>query len=286
MTYTILSILLARLASKVFRLPAWVTPASAFNNTTSLPLLLLQSLEGVGSLKLIMRDEDSVSGAIARAQSYFLLCGVISKTIGYIVGPIMLTSDNAGNSNGEDQEGEDEDEEAQGQGQDQHHDPYDAAEADEDSPLLASGQGRKTSNSDMLSRLQRWSKIVFYVFPKRVKQNVLTSHDTPMADIAIACTLVGGVLGLVPQLHKAFFNSFEDGGIFNAWLTSSIKNLGKLFTTLQIFIVGCELGVGFEKMKKEEDRDANGNGTAKQSSNPSIRAILIIFLIRLVVWPA
>ncbi|KAL4882282.1 hypothetical protein BJY04DRAFT_187604 [Aspergillus karnatakaensis] len=104
-----------------------------------------------------------------------------------------------------------------------------------------------------------------------------------MADIAILCTIVGAILGLVPQLHKAFFNSYEDGGIFNAWLTSSVKNLGKLFTTLQIFIVGCELGVSFEKMKKENN---SSNNDGDESSNPGWKAILTIFLIRLVIWPA
>ncbi|KAL4805076.1 auxin efflux carrier [Aspergillus unguis] len=282
--YTTLSILLARIASKVLRLPAWVTPASAFNNTTSLPLLLLQSLEGVGSLKLIVPESDSVSGAIARAQSYFLLCGVVSKTIGYIVGPTMLTSDQGHGSSGDG--GEEEDEEAQNE----HHDPYNETEADEESPLLTSTH--KTSTSKVSSKAKQWAKFAFYVLPKRLKEKALTSHDTPMADVAILCTIIGAVLGLVPQLHKAFFNTYEDGGIFNAWLTSSIKNLGKLFTTLQIFIVGCELGVSFEKMQQGSDNgggahnDDSDGGSTKESSNPGIKAILTIFLIRLVIWPA
>ncbi|OJJ06085.1 hypothetical protein ASPVEDRAFT_139729 [Aspergillus versicolor CBS 583.65] len=269
--YTTLSIALARLASKLLRLPAWVTPACAFNNTTSLPLLLLESLKSVGSLNMIIQDGDSVAEAIARAQSYFLLCGVISKTIGYAVGPAMLkggdgNEDGNGNGNGNDDRG--------------------ANHADEEMPLLHGGQAQnqKYSGLDFFSaRMKRWARDVVCDFPKRLKQSVIAPFDTPMADVAIICTLVGAVLGLVPQLHKAFFNTYEEGGIFNAWLTSSIKNVGKLFTTLQIFIVGCELGVSFEKMDSGNGGDGAGS---TRSSNPGVKAILTIFLIRLVVWPA
>lgn len=44
---TFISILLSYGISKTLSLPAWVIPACAFNNTTSLPLLLLQSLESL-----------------------------------------------------------------------------------------------------------------------------------------------------------------------------------------------------------------------------------------------
>ncbi|KAL2810979.1 auxin efflux carrier [Aspergillus granulosus] len=270
-TYTSFSIFLGHLASRLFNLPRWVIPVCAFNNTTSLPLLLLQSLESVGSLKMIIQDGDSVSNAIARAQSYFLLCGVISKTIGYAVGPTMLTNtDRDGEDEGQDQqdtETQEHDTEAQN----------DHADANEYMPLLR-GHSHK-SNEDISTKFKRWAKNIVFVFPQRIKQNVLTPFDTPLADVAIICTLIGAVLGLVPQLHKAFFNSYEDGGIFNAWLTSSIKNIGKLFTTLQIFIVGCELGASFEKMR-------GGSGESERDSNPGWKAILTIFLVRLVIWPA
>ncbi|KAL2841320.1 auxin efflux carrier [Aspergillus pseudodeflectus] len=272
--YTSFSILLGHLASKLLKLPRWVIPACAFNNTTSLPLLLLQSLESVGSLKMIVQDGDSVTNAIARAQSYFLLCGVISKTIGYAVGPTMLThADEDGEDDDHDQE---RDHDAEGNAADTEA-QNGHAEANEEMPLLR-GRSNK-ANEDLSTKLKRWAKKVVFVFPKRIKQNVLTAFDTPLADVAIICTLVGAVLGLVPQLHKAFFNSYEEGGIFNAWLTSSIKNTGKLFTTLQIFIVGCELGVSFEKIQ-------GGSREGGRDSNPGWKAILTIFLVRLVIWPA
>jgi hypothetical protein len=173
----------------------------------------------------------------------------------------------------------------------QNHPEEDRADADEESPLLHNLK-RQSKHEALSRKLKRWGVKAIYIFPRRVKQNAPPPFNTPMANIAITCTIVGAVLGLVPQLHKAFFNSYEDGGIFNAWLTSSIKNLGKLFTTLQIFIVGCELGVSFEKMKggseSEDGRGGRdeGDGESSESSNPGIKAILTIFLIRLVIWPA
>ncbi|KAL4923427.1 Auxin Efflux Carrier superfamily [Aspergillus undulatus] len=284
-TYTILSILLGRSASKLLNLPDWVTPTCAFNNTTSLPLLLLQSLESVGSLKMIVKDGESVSEAVARAQSYFLLCGVLSKTIGYVVGPHMLTGGDVKDSGGD------------GHGDGQRRDRYYTVEegADEESPLLSRSRAQKTKPQpkDIASKLARWTKKGITVLSYRLKENILPPYGNPTADMAILCTLIGGVLGLVPQLHKAFFNTYEEGGIFNAWLTSSIKNVGKLFTTLQVFIVGCELGVSFEKMKGgndnvdgDRDRDDRGSGGRNsRSTNPGVKAVLTIFLIRLVVWP-
>ncbi|KAL2842420.1 auxin efflux carrier, partial [Aspergillus pseudoustus] len=276
-TYTSMSILLGHLASRLLKLPRWVIPACAFNNTTSLPLLLLQSLESVGSLKMILQDGDSVSNAIARAQSYFLLCGVISKTIGYAVGPAMLTHADGDSEQGQEHGTEEHEHEHEHDTEAQNGHATADAGAEEEMPLLR-GRANKSSGG-FLTKLKRWTRKAIFVFPKRLKQNVLTPFDTPLADVAIICTLLGAVLGLVPQLHKAFFNSYEEGGIFNAWLTSSIKNIGKLFTTLQIFIVGCELGVSFEKIQ-------DGSREGGRDSNPGWKAILTIFLVRLVIWPA
>lgn len=98
-------------------------------------------------------------------------------------------------------------------------------------------------------------------------------------DVAVCCMLLGALLGLVPALHRAFFARVQDGGIFYAWLTTSVRNMGRLFTMLQIFIVGCKLGVMFERMM------AKGAGQGVSGRIP-VKAITTIFLIRLVVWPA
>lgn len=62
--YTSASIGVKHLGSRLFSLPRWVTLACAFNNTASLFLLLLQSLDSVESLGLILRGREDTPFAI------------------------------------------------------------------------------------------------------------------------------------------------------------------------------------------------------------------------------
>ncbi|KAJ5941656.1 hypothetical protein N7516_001824 [Penicillium verrucosum] len=263
--YTTASIGLGHLLSRLLGLPQWVTPTCSFNNTTSLPLLLLHSLKSVGSLKLILRHGETTSSAIDRAQSYFLVCGVISKTIAYIVGPKMLQD--GGDSF--DTPGE------------RHRTTSILAEdeqlTEETSLLPQRAQEARTSAGNLIRRSTHWLGSLCglgSLFTRRVKQELLAPFESPFADVAILCTIVGTVLGLVPSLHRAFFFDEEDGGIFNAWLTASIRNIGELFTALQIFMVGCKLGITFERIVAE------GN-----SGRIPVKAITTVFVVRLVVWP-
>jgi hypothetical protein len=265
--YTGGSIGFAYLLTKGFKLPPWVTPACAFNNTTSLPLLLLQSLESVGSLHPIVRGEDTVPNAIRRAQSYFLVCAVVSKTIGYAVGPRLLEVQ----TNDDDGQGRRISEAEQGDAEAQHASTSEQEDANEETSLLPD-RARKAGRQ-IRSQIKHYGRCVTSCLPKRVKQRLLAPFESPFADVMITCTIVGVILGSVPQLHKAFFYHSDEGGIFNAWLTSSVKNIGQLFTTLQIFIVGGKLGLSFDRM-------------GGRSGRIPFRAILTIFLVRLVLWPA
>lgn len=272
--YASLSVGLGYIVTLVLKLPPWVTPACAFNNTTSLPLLLLQSLESAGSLEIIVPKGQSVPDAIKRAQSYFLVCAVTTKTISYAVGPRMLRDIDKGE---EDQGGEYQDQgvcgsdEERGGAQSERQRHPTEEEIDEQTSLLP--RPAQKFRHKVSSPIKRAGNFVFSLFPERVKQE-LTSVDTGFVDVAIICTLTGAVLGLVPKLHRAFFSPNDEGGFFNAWLTSSIENVGELFTSLQIIMVGCKLGVSFERMKR-----------SKRSGKVPVRAILSVFIIRLVVWP-
>lgn len=266
--YICSSIGLAQLLSRALNLPPWVTPTCAFNNTTSLPLLLVQSLESVGSLRLILRDGDTEADAVLRAQSYFLVCAVVSKTIGYAVGPKMLETQNSDIDGQEEQAPapNQEDTEAQCTAVDGGRE---RGSVDEQTSLIP-GDANK---ADARGRVRRCGGHALALLPKKFKKELMAPFESPFADVMILCTLVGAFLGSVPSLHKAFFNRSDEGGMFNAWLTSSIKNIGKLFTTLQIFIVGGKLGLSFERM-------SGGSGRIP------LRAILTIFFFRLVLWPA
>jgi len=87
--------------------------------------------------------------------------------------------------------------------------------------------------------------------------------------------LIGALIGLVPALHRLFFNSQEEGGYLNAWLTASVKNIGSLFASLQVIVVGVKLSQSLLKMKKGE-----------KSGHVPLAPMLMITFVRFVLWPA
>lgn len=129
---------------------------------------------------------------------------------------------------------------------------------------------------------------LFSCLPRPVRRRI-DALDSPFLDTAILCTATGVLLGLVPKLHRAFFSSYEEGGIFNAWLVSSIENVGTLFTSLQVFLVGCKLGVSFERMKRSSSPSSPEAGREEEEDGRSgrvpIRAIVVVYTVRLILWP-
>ncbi|PCG92908.1 Hypothetical protein PENO1_086230 [Penicillium occitanis (nom. inval.)] len=294
--YTLLSFGIGHTFSRCMRLPTWVTPAVTFNNTSSLPLLLLQTLQSTGSLKLITMPGQSESDCMNRAQSYFLVCAVASNTIAYAIGPRMLSR--ADSSNKKDDQGGRRDQgqagvdvSAQPQEQFRHNtiapipenggDNEEGEEADERTSLLPKPiqKARHT--------LSAKTRHLFSYLPRPVRRRI-DALDSPFLDTAILCTATGMLLGLVPKLHRAFFSSYEDGGVFNAWLVSSIENVGALFTSLQVFLVGCKLGVSFERMKRSSSPSSPDEGLEEEaggSGRVPIRAIVVVYTVRLILWP-
>ena len=82
--------------TRFFKLPSWVTPAISFNNTTALPLLLIESLASTGILDpLLASDTDTVDAALMRAESYFLVNAMIGDTLTFAMGPKLLDGEHA-----------------------------------------------------------------------------------------------------------------------------------------------------------------------------------------------
>lgn len=86
--------------------------------------------------------------------------------------------------------------------------------------------------------------------------------------------LIGIVIGLVPPLHTLFFSPQDEGGYFNAWLTSAISNVGDLFAALQVLVVGVKLSNSVVRMKKGE-----------ASGKVPWLAMTIVLITRFVLWP-
>lgn len=90
--------------------------------------------------------------------------------------------------------------------------------------------------------------------------------------------LLGAIIGLTPALHRAFFNDTYDGGIFTAWLTASLKNIGGLFVPLPVVIAGTSLYSAYKKTQKEKGEGGKGKGLPWGT-------VAYIMGVRFVLWP-
>ncbi|CAK7236084.1 hypothetical protein SBRCBS47491_009515 [Sporothrix bragantina] len=98
--------------------------------------------------------------------------------------------------------------------------------------------------------------------------------------------LAGAVVGLTPALHRAFFNPATDGGIFTAWLTSSLDDIGGLFVPLPVVVAGVSLYTAvWAPEKKKDDSHDNSDDDAKEKKKLPLGAVAYILLARFVLWP-
>jgi hypothetical protein len=107
--YTLSSMALGWVLKRAFKFPAYTLPAIAFNNTTALPLLLIQSLETSGILdNLTMGGNDTASAAASRAKSYFLVSAMVGNSLTFAIGPKLLDDEEAPDKHLEEQKKQEE----------------------------------------------------------------------------------------------------------------------------------------------------------------------------------
>ncbi|KAL8656476.1 MAG: hypothetical protein Q9226_002649 [Calogaya cf. arnoldii] len=276
LTYTLSSMVLGAILTRLLRLPSWVTPALSFNNTTPLPLLLIQPLASTGILEtLLQSDTDTTSAALNRAKSYFLVGAVVSDCLTFSLGPRLLDHGEAPDPEHGERKNQAQVEnspdrmqrEAQGDEANGHTDE----EATEDTSLLPeylirrgaeAGANSYRKGKRIWGRLgpnTRWVLDLLYAF-----------LNAPLVG-----AVLGAVIGLTPPIHRAFFNDSQQGGFFKAWLTSSLQNVGKIFAPLQVVVVGVKLSNCLRKMKRGE-----------QSGTIQWQPSTIVLLMRFIIWPA
>jgi predicted permease len=105
------SFLIGIAAHLLFGMPDWITAAIMFNNTTSYPLLLIQSLDQTGILSSLIVADETTRAAIERAKSYFLVFATVSSCLTFAVGPRLIDSEHAPDPPSDKEELEDEDDE-------------------------------------------------------------------------------------------------------------------------------------------------------------------------------
>ena len=269
---------LGYLLRRAFKFPAWTTPAICFNNTTALPLLLIKSLQTSGILDdLTTGPGDSSSKAVTRATSYFLFASIVSNTLTFAVGPKLLDDEESPDDDNQNTKQDNIDQ--SGESDEEHAEPRNemgrTAEEQEDhetetTTLLPDRVARRSNH--LMSRLSRNTNKHYSQLPPWLQHGV--SVLSTFFNAPLIGAIIGVVLGLVRPLQHAFFNDPGNGGIFKAWLTSSLEDIGDLFAALQLVTVGAKLSAALLKMKQGE-----------LSGQMKLGLVLTICFIRFVMWP-
>jgi predicted permease len=258
----------------VFKLPSWVTPAIAFNNTTSLPLLLIESLKQTQILDVILVGGDSAADALDRAESYFLINAMVSNSLTFALGPRLLKPGDEDAPDNEEEEQDEEDEgEDQGQGNGNGHGDIERGPdglINERTSLLPERLIKPTNRLEKKGYLK--TRNWFNNLGPRTQEAVEVAWQ--FANAPLLGAIVGAIIGLTPALHRLFFNPSNEGGYVNAWLTTAIKNIGELFASMQIIVVGVKLSQSMLRMKRGEHSGEVAKGS-----------LALVTLIRFIIWP-
>lgn len=263
-----------------------------FNNTASYPLLLIGALQQTGILSSLLVKGETTDEAIERAKSYFLVFSTVSSCLTFAVGPRLIdtehapdtpdsTSDAGSQHGDEGTDGEPHANEETGllHGDqlavpDIFHHPFGNQRSFFPSTRKPSTVPNGTSQDQYRRRAsfvprKRWVKL-----SPRTKWWLVFLSDFFHAPLVGA--ILGAVIGLTPPLHRAFFSDTQHGGIFTAWLTASLKNIGTLFVPLPVVIAGTSLYTAYEGSKEQ--------GQTKTKGLPWITVSYIMF-VRFVLWP-
>lgn len=270
----LVSFLIGLAAHLLFGFPDWITAAIMFNNTTSYPLLLIQSLDETGILSSLIVTDESTSNAIERAKSYFLVFATISSCLTFAVGPRLIDTEHAPEPPDDKDTDDDEDERNDHPVTDEQTSllqPY--AQHHRPSISFFPSRPREANSAAPESRPSIVSKKKWMDYHPRTRWWLLFLYDFLNAPLLGA--IIGAVIGLVPALHRAFFNVTSEGGIFTAWFTTSLKNIGGLFVPLPVIVAGVSLYTSVATPK---------GGDSPKVSTPLLETIFIL-VIRFVIWP-
>lgn len=273
--YNILSIFLGRVLCRVFKLPRWTIPAVAFNNTTSLPLLLIQSLETTGILTPLVSKGEETSDAVSRARTYFLVSAVVSHALTFGIGGDELKGDDEDAPDSIKKQSGDDD----GAPQQRYRDDPEAQEDDDDDDSSDSAPETSLLPHAVHHRAHRVNKRTHIAVNRSMEklpkwlQTAITAVYNFMTPPLIGA-IIGATIGFAPPLHTLFFANSAEGGYFNAWLTQSIKNVGQLFVTLQVIVVGVKLAQALRREKR-------GENTGELNWLP----VMIVAAVRYIIWP-
>ena len=255
--YNIASLLIGVAAVRLLDWPRWLPVAATFNNKTSLPLLLMRALESTGVLRRLLVNGEPAAAAIARAQSYFLVCSIVGNCLTFAVGPHLMraSTDN------------------------ETVQPKGKSPADVDSAVASPMLEAANERTALLPHpaIDREATPAHQPQPT-MKEQVLSFLRDIFNEPTIGA-IVGLVVGVISPLHRAFFNPSTEGGIFTPWLTASLVNIGQAFVPLQVIVVGFTLSASFH-----QGHLSPSNGDRSRACHGLIPTIAVL-LTRFALWP-
>jgi predicted permease len=282
-----ISFLIGIFAHLVFGMPDWVTAALMFNNTTSYPLLLIQSLDATGILMGLAQGDETSRAMIDRAKSYFLVFATVSSCLTFAVGPRLIDTEHAPDS--DDDKTLDEEHEVHDSADDfDAPSPHTTWPPNEQSSLLPAHTRQRSRHESVVAitffpstpKFTTVKRRPWYIkhmhwgdLSPRMQWWLLFFYDFLNAPLLGA--VLGAIIGLTPPLHRAFFAKQYDGGIFTAWLTESWKNVGGLFVPLPLIVAGISLYTSYQESKE---------GDQSRTAVPILTTVFIL-VVRFVLWP-
>ncbi|PSN72118.1 hypothetical protein BS50DRAFT_544479 [Corynespora cassiicola Philippines] len=288
----IVSFLIGISAHLLFGFPDWITAAIMFNNTTSYPLLLIQSLDETGILRRLIVTDETTRQAIERAKSYFLVFATISSCLTFAVGPRLIDTEHAP----EPENTKPTAEEAESVIVDDQR-QIDLERGASPRPSTPSERTRLLSPHN-IERPRSKSVTSITFFPSKPKFTTVNRRPIyiplpkwrdlsaraqwwllffyDFLNAPLLGAFLGAIVGLSPPIHRAFFNSTNDGGIFTAWLTESWKSVGGLFVPLPLIVAGISLYTSYQDAKQ-------GDGNTR-TTLPWLTTVFIL-VVRFAVWP-
>ncbi|KAJ7794164.1 auxin efflux carrier [Mycena olivaceomarginata] len=197
----------ALLSTKV-GMPQHYVPMFIFNNVTSLPLLLINALAATGGLDPLVTGDRTLESALKIGRVYILINALVGNLARFAVGPYLMKVQPPKvriRSHREDTE--------------------------EDSLLPESGNIALPIEEPAPESRRRRKQVKIIANARRIKDWIVSAMNPP---------LVGGILavcfGLIPWFHTEFFGA----GVLSP-ISDSINNVGKLFSALQMMILGAHL---------------------------------------------
>ncbi|KAJ7044047.1 auxin efflux carrier [Mycena alexandri] len=197
--------LVVALLSHMVGMPQHYVPMFIFNNVTSLPLLLIDALAATGGLDQFLTGDKTLDSVLKTGRVYILINALVGNLTRFALGPyLMKTHSKAWYQSYHDHP------------EDENFIPQigDIALLEED------GVTEPPSLKDkIISSLQR------------TKDWIVSAINPPLMGGILALTF-----GLIPWFHKELF-----GSGFLSPISDSINNVGKLFSALQMLILGSHL---------------------------------------------